>query len=359
MIPSPLFALIATTVFYLLFMQPGITPVIGEIPTGLPQMIMPTIEIGLLMQMVLSALTLAALGSIDSLLTSLVADSVTRTQHKPDRELIGQGLANSISGLFGGLPGAGATMRTVVNVHAGGRTPISGALHALLLLAVVLGLGGLASDIPRAVLAGILIKVGTDIIDWDYLKRLKQLPRANIVIMVSVLIATVLIDLLVAVGIGMIMTSFLFMQRMSSMQIAGINPVTQSASTNKLSKQEADIIDWAEGRIMLFHLSGPMSFASAKATVRIHAGVVGYDIMVLDLSDVSIIDFSFSRALEDIIVDSQKAGRRIFLVGACGEVEEKLQRFEVTRHIRPGKIYRNRLDALLHAGRLLDEPGKQ
>ena len=245
LIPAPLFALIATTVFYLLFMEPGITPVIGEIPTGLPQVIMPVIEIDLFMQMVVSALTLAALGSIDSLLTSLVADSVTRTQHKPDRELIGQGLANSISGLFGGLPGAGATMRTVVNVHAGGKTPISGALHALLLLAIVLGLGGLASDIPRAVLAGILLKVGTDIIDWDYLKRLKQLPRANIVIMVSVLVSTVVIDLLVAVGIGMVLTSFLFMQRMSSMQIAGINAISQSASSGYLNKQEAEIIDSA------------------------------------------------------------------------------------------------------------------
>jgi SulP family sulfate permease len=128
-------------------------------------------------------------------LTSLVADNVTRTQHKPDRELIGQGIGNTVAGLFGGLPGAGATMRTVVNVNAGGRTPISGALHAVVLLVIVLGAGPLASEIPKAVLAGILIKVGTDIIDWDYLKRIPVAPKPGVVIMFTVLIVTVTVDL--------------------------------------------------------------------------------------------------------------------------------------------------------------------
>ena len=139
------------------------------------------------------------------------------------------------------------------------------------------------------------------------------------------------------------------------MQQAGINPVMRSTSTSHLTHQEAEIIDQADGRIMLFHLSGPMSFSSAKAMVRIHAGAAGYDIMVLDLTDVPSIDFSFSRALEDIIVDSLNTGIRIFLAGASGEVQQKLHRFAITNHIKPGKIYQNRLDALLHAQRLMDE----
>jgi len=199
LVPSPLLALFVGTLIYMLFMPAGSAPVIGDIPTGFPEFSLPTIDMSLMMSMIASALTLAGLGAIDSLLTSLVADNVTRTQHKSDRELIGQGIGNTIAGLFGGLPGAGATMRTVVNVKAGGRTPISGALHAVVLLAIVLGAGSLASEIPKAVLAGILIKVGTDIIDWDYLKRLKVAPKAGVLNMLTVLVVTVTIDLLLAV----------------------------------------------------------------------------------------------------------------------------------------------------------------
>ena len=355
LIPAPLFALIAGTAAYLLFMDAGTTPIIGEIPTGFPEFTLPTMEPTLILTMVGSGLTLAGLGAIDSLLTSLVADNVTRTQHKSDRELIGQGIGNTIAGFFGGLPGAGATMRTVVNVNAGGRTPISGALHSVVLLAIVLGAGGLASDIPKAVLAGILIKVGTDIIDWDYLRRLKTAPIAGIVIMVTVLVITVTIDLLMAVGIGMVMASFLFMHRMTQMQIAGIDTVTKSENAHYLSDDEAEIIDQAEGKIMIFHLSGPMSFSSAKAMVRRHASTAGYEIMILDLSEVPSIDFTTSRALEDMLVDTIAAGRRIFLAGARKQVCEMLEKQGVTAHFKPGKMYKNRMDALLHARTLLNE----
>ena len=354
--PSPLLALIIGTLVYLLFLPAASTPIIGNIPTGFPEFRYPTIEMDLLLQMVASALTLAGLGAIDSLLTSLVADNVTRTQHKSDRELIGQGIGNTIAGLFGGLPGAGATMRTVVNVKAGGRTPISGALHAVILLAIVLGAGSLASDIPKAVLAAILIKVGTDIIDWDYLKRLKTAPKAGIVIMLTVLVITVSIDLLLAVGIGMVMASFLFMKRITDMQISNIKTVTNPDEIDHevaLNEQEAEIMQLADGKIMLFHMSGPMSFSSAKAIVRRHASTVGYSIMLLDLSDVPSIDFTTSRALEDIITDTISAGRQIFLVGACENVCTTLEQQGIVDHFETGNMYKNRLDALLHAKSLL------
>ena len=262
-----------------------------------------------------------------------------------------------VAGMFGGLPGAGATMRTVVNVNAGGRTPLSGALHAVILLAIVLGAGTLAQDIPKAVLAGILIKVGTDIIDWDYLKRLKSAPKAGVLIMLTVLIVTVTIDLLLAVGIGMVMASFLFMKRMTDMQIASMNPITQSDEETPLSEEEAEIIDKAAGEIMLFHLSGLMSFSSAKSMVRRHAGTVGYSIMLLDLTEVPSIDFTTARALEDIIEDTNAAGRELFLVGACKPVCDRLEQQEVLRHFKSGHMYRERLDALLHARQLLNKEG--
>ena len=355
MFPAPLFALIAGTMFYILFMDPGVTPIIGEIPTGFPEFTLPTFDSALILQMIASGLTLAGLGAIDSLLTSLVADNVTRTQHKSDRELIGQGIGNTIAGFFGGLPGAGATMRTVVNVNAGGRTPISGALHAVILLAIVLGAGSLAQDIPKAVLAGILIKVGTDIIDWDYLKRLKHAPKAGIAIMLTVFIVTVVVDLLLAVGIGMVMASFLFMHRMTQMQIDGIKTITNSEDAYHLSEEESKILDEASGKIMLFHLTGPMSFSSAKAVVRRHASTAGYEIMLLDLTHVPSIDFTTSRALEDILIDTKAAGRRIFLVGAQPQVCDMLEKQGVTSHFKTGKMYKNRLDALLHARKILTE----
>ena len=355
MFPAPLFALIAGTLFYLLTMEPGITPVIGEIPTGFPEFRLPVIEPALMLQMVASGLTLAGLGAIDSLLTSLVADNITRTQHKSDRELIGQGIGNTIAGLFGGLPGAGATMRTVVNVNAGGRTPISGILHAVILLAIVLGAGVLAQDIPKAVLAGILIKVGTDIVDWDYLKRIKHAPKAGFVIMLVVFIITVTIDLLLAVGIGMVMASFLFMKRMTDIQIANMNTYTKSNEESPMSEEEEEILDAAAGKIMLFHLSGPMSFSSAKAMVRRHASTAGYEIMLLDLAEVPSIDYTTARALEDIIEDTIASNREIFLIGAGKNVCKMLDEQGVLRHFKTGYMYKSRLDALLHARMLLDK----
>ncbi len=351
--PSPLLALVIGTIAYLLFMPAGSTPIIGDIPTGFPEFRYPTIEMDLMMKMIASGLTLAGLGAIDSLLTSLVADNITRTQHKSDRELIGQGIGNTIAGLFGGLPGAGATMRTVVNVKAGGRTPISGALHAVILLAIVLGAGSLASDIPKAVLAGILIKVGVDIIDWDYLKRLKNAPKAGVVIMLTVLIVTVTIDLLLAVGIGMVMASFLFMQRITEMQIASMKTITKGGEELAMSDQENEIMEQANGLIMLFHMSGPMSFSSAKSLVRRHASIAGYSIMLLDLSDVPSIDFTTARAMEDIITDTITAGKPILLVGTCKSVRKMLKNQGVLALVDADNIFQKRIDALVHAQELL------
>lgn len=353
LIPSPLLALIIGTVAYLVFMPAGSTPIIGDIPTGLPDFHFPRMEPDLILNMLASGLTLAGLGAIDSLLTSLVADNITRTQHVSDRELIGQGIGNMIAGFFGGIPGAGATMRTVVNVKAGGRTPISGALHSVILLFIILGAGSLASDIPKAVLAGILIKVGTDIIDWDYLKRLRKVPKAGAVIMFTVLIVTVSVDLLLAFGLGMVMASFLFMQRMTEMQIKNMRSITAPTDELAMSAEENMLLEQAEGKILLFHLQGPMSFSSAKALVRCHADVQNYQVMLIDLTDVPCIDFTSARALEDIIIDTHDFGGEVLLVGASEEVSNLLYRQDILKHIADKHIYAQRLLALKDAQELL------
>ena len=180
------------------------TPVIGKVPSGLPEFQIPVFDAGLLASSIQPALILALLGSIDSLLTSLIADSITRTQHSPNRELVGQGIGNAIAGLIGGLPGAGATLGTVVNIRAGGRSRLSGVLRAAILLALVLGLGRYVESIPHAVLAGILMKVGWDIIDWRFLTRILKVQKEHLLVMVITLALTVFLDLVTAVAIGLI-----------------------------------------------------------------------------------------------------------------------------------------------------------
>lgn len=355
LMPSPLLALIFGTVSYLIFFQDSGVSILGEIPTGLPDPMMPVLSWALLPDMVSSALILAALGSIDSLLTSLVADNVTKTYHKSDRELIGQGIGNAIAGLFGGLPGAGATMRTVVNVKAGGLTPISGALHAVILLVIVLGAGGLASEIPKAVLAGILIKVGTDIIDWEYLGRLRHVPKAGVIIMLVVLGMTVFIDLIMAVATGMIMASMIFLQRVTDLQLEGMVIVNRSTDEFVLEQEEQQILDNANHRIVLFHIGGPVSFGAAKGMAKKITPFLDCDILVIDLTEVPVIDFTASRALDSIIEDAINRGCEVMLVGARSSVVKTLKKLRVMDRVHSDYIFVKRIGALREAVRYVEQ----
>lgn len=358
LVPSPLVALVFGTLVAALIFGAGSVPILGDIPTGLPSLQLPVIELSLLPEMFVSALTLAALGSIDSLLTSLVADNVTRTYHRSDRELIGQGIGNAVAGILGGLPGAGATMRTVVNVKAGGRTPISGALHALVLLAIILGAGGLASEIPHAVLAGILIKVGTDIIDWDFLRRVRHTPGTGVFIMLVVLMMTVFVDLIKAVAVGMAIAGVVFMKRMSDLQLASISVYHDIDESTPLKDEERAILAASSGRILMLHFGSPMSFGAAKGMARQMSLVGDHRVLVMDLSDVPLIDYTATRSLQDMVSHAREAGRTVILVGGrhptvmkmianLGVVAEAAKTCE-------GSLQPNRLDGLRRAAQLLD-----
>ena len=369
-LPAPLVAVITGSLALYLFFGGDVTvdevdgktvyllgqvTILGDIPIGLPEFRLPTIELPLLVDMLKSGVTLAVLGAIDTLLTSLVADNITRTHHESDRELIGQGIGNAMAGLFGGLPGAGATMRTVVNVRAGGRTPISGALHASVLFAIVLGAGGFVKYIPHAVLAGILIKVGTDIVDWDYLRRLRHMPRTSSVMMFTVLGITVFIDLITAVAVGMIMASLVFLNRMTELQLESITAITDPHEEAPLTDKEAEVMKAAGGRILLFHLGGPMSFGAAKGMARRLADYDEYDALVIDLADVPQADSTSCRAMEDIIREAQDVGRHAFIVGAQRPVADMLYAQGVFQKLADGHRYGRRIDALRHALRLIQE----
>ncbi len=222
--PSLLALLVCTPMALFLFPE---APVIGEMPKGFPTPIVPTFRMDALVIMIEEACVIALLCAIDSLLTSLVCDNMTRTQHDSNRELVGQGIGNMVAGLFGGLPGAGATMRSVANIRSGGRTPLSGALMGLVLLATLLWLGPLAEQIPLAVLAGILLKVGIEIIDWRFLRHMVQAPRADVIIMALVLFMTVAVDLITAVGVGVVLASVLFVKEMADLELANLRVITE------------------------------------------------------------------------------------------------------------------------------------
>jgi len=352
--PPALVALIMGTLAAL-FLLDG-APVLGDIPIGLPEAQIPKITSGELGGMLGSALILAILGSIDSLLTSLVADNVTRTHHNSDRELVGQGIGNMFAGFFGAIPGAGATMRTMINVRAGGRTSISGVLHALVLLALVMGLGPLAEDIPSAVLAGILLKVGWDIIDWGYLRRVRRAPRDETLVMLTVLVLTVFVDLITAVGVGVIMASLIAARKLSWQQLAQLRLYPQQddeavsdtgGADHALTRAEQDLLESANGDVLLLHLNGPFTYGSAKGMVQLLTGTGdGYKSVVFDFSEVPLIDGSIAMAVEELLHQAREAGQTVIVSGLGGPAVDMLERMGVLESIPSEHQVNTRTEAL-------------
>ncbi|HHP7245175.1 MAG TPA: SulP family inorganic anion transporter [Elainellaceae cyanobacterium] len=348
-IPPQLIALVAGTVLSLMLF-PGIDiRRIGEIPSGFPAMQVPTFSVDQLQLMFVDAAVLGMLGCIDALLTSMIADSLTRTEHDSNKELIGQGLGNLVSGLFGGLAGAGATMGTVVNIQTGGRTALSGLTRAAILLVVILGAANLASTIPLAVLAGIALKVGIDIIDWGFLKRAHHVSIKAALIMYGVILLTVLVDLIAAVGIGVFVANILTIERMSAFQSEAVRAITDADDAIQLDANEKRWLDEANGRVLLFQLSGPMIFGVAKAIAREHNAIKDCDAIVFDLSDVPHLGVTASLALENAVEEAVEQKRHVFIVGATGQTKRRLQTLNVFNLIPLDNLYLDRAEALKDA----------
>lgn len=351
-VPTPLLALlVGSGLTTLLFLD---IPLIGAVPTGLPEFAIPSIRLDELPYIVQFALVLAFLGSIDSLLTSIVADSMTRSNHDSNRELVGQGIGNIASGLFSGLPGAGATMRTLVNLRAGGNSPWSGVLHSLILLLVVLGFGPMVSHIPLAVLAGILLKVGIDIVDWHALQRLARDPRDGVIIMLTTLLLTVLVDLITAFAAGFVMASVLFVARMADAQVSSARFAFGADQLDDLDDEEAGILQQGNGRIVLFHVEGPLSFGSAREVARLLQSTIEKDVLAIDLHDVPFIDSSAAAALDDVILRLTDEGDRVLLFGARAAVRATLQQTGVLTRLGPDNLLPARIDALRLARSVID-----
>ena len=319
---------------------------IPDFSAAFPTFQLPTFSSDQLRLMVIDAAVLGMLGCIDALLTSVVADSLTRTEHNSNKELIGQGLANVVSGLFGAMPGAGATMGTVVNIQSGGRTALSGIVRAMVLMLVVLLAAPMASRIPLAVLAGIAVKVGIDIIDWDFLQRAHHLSVKAAVITYGVIALTVLVDLIAAVGIGVFVANVLTIDRMSTLQSKKVKTISTTDDDVELSDEEQQLLDRASGMVLLFQLAGPMIFGVAKAISREHNAIGNCQAVVFDLSEVSHLGVTAAIALENAVKDAMEVGRDVFMVGISGSTENRLRKLKLLERLPEGHLTSDRLSAL-------------
>lgn len=348
-LPSTLAALIIGTL--LSVMIPG-APILGEIPIGFPELVIPTLSQEMLFTILQAAFLLAVLGSIDSLLASVLVDSLLRTRHDSRKELIGQGIGNTIAGLFGAIPGAGANMRTIINIRAGGLTKISGMTHALVLLSVVLVLAPLAEKIPHAVLAGILIKVGYDILDIQYIKRAHRGPRWDLMLMALVLGLTVFVDLITAVGVGVVLAAVAFAKQMADLQLETFATSEDSVT----DPQEQELVRCLRKHVTLFDFSGPLSFAAAADLghhVRIKSESRG--IVIINFSSVPFLDLSAAKAVETIAADVKSSNRILFISGVNKQVSNVLHAADATRDIPPEQWFPKRKDALKAAAEYVKE----
>jgi len=310
---------------------------IEEIPNGLP---IPNLEIftsfnlGNITPYIFTALTLALLGAIDSLLTSVVADNMTKTKHKPNKELIGQGIGNSIGAIFGGIPGAGATIRTVVNINAGGKTRLSGMIAGVLLLVILLALGPVASQIPAAVLAGILITVGIGVMDYKGLKAIPKMPRTEIIIMIVVLVLSSVWNLVYAVGIGLVIASLMFMKKIG--EVTEDRSSIESFDRSKAWPDEINFPEDLKEKVFIKHIRGPLFFGSTSYFQQLVKQIPDTaSTIIIRMGRMQYIDQSGLYAMEDVLVDLVKEGKKVLLVKIIEQPRYMMENIDIIPDLIP------------------------
>lgn len=352
-LPAPLAAMIVGCALGIFWLND--LPVIGEVPIGLPELQMPSLSPGFLVRSLPPALILALLGSIDSLLTSLIADALTRTRHNANRELIGQGIGNMAAGFIGGLPGAGATLGTVINIRSGGRTPVSGALRALILLSLVLGLGRYVEAIPHAVLAGILVKVGWDIIDRRFLVRAHRIQREHLLVMAITLVLTVFLDLVTAIAIGLIAAGMVSARQLERQELDSVVSVPLLDSTflyDSPAAMPADADTFA-ARVGMVALRGRFSVASSSNLVSaIGAEISDHEIVIFDFTDTVYLDDSAAMVVEQMIDIAAEEDTDTIVMGLSGAVERNLHALNVLHRV-PQHRFVNTLDEAREAAKAI------
>ena len=336
-LPGPLVALLAGTLLGVQWLSDA--PIIGPVPTGLPELQLGIPSASFLLHALEPAIILALLGSVDSLLTSLVADSLTGTRHNPDRELVGQGIGNMVAGLFGALPGAGATMGTVVNIRAGGTTPVSGALRALLLLALVLGFGQYVEPIPLAALAGVLVKVGWDIIDWRLLASVHRIRREHLFVMLMTLGPTVFVDLVTAVTIGLIAAGMVHARQLERLELDSVISVPLLDRTFLSGFGNMAEADPHSARVGLVALRGSFTVASSRRLVEvIGTEIKDHEVVIFDFSGATYFDDSAAMVIEQLMDVAEKEETGVIVAGLSGSVAGTLRALGVLQHVPEDKV---------------------
>lgn len=369
LLPPSVAALIIGTLLGVLWLKDA--PIIGEVPTGLPDVQLPEIPLGDLGGALPAAITIALLGSINSLLTAMVADSLTRQTHDPNRELMGVGAANVVVALIGGVPGAGATSCTVANVRAGGRSRVSGVLCAAILLALVLGLGRYVDSIPHAVLAGILIKIGFDIIDWRYLTRIHRVQRDNLVVLMLTLGLAVVSDLVVAVAVGLIAAAMTSARQIEGLELQSVvstplldmtflvDPAADDEDDEfggfNLDFDTDDDADPFAARSGLLSLRGSFTVASSiKLFGTMSTDIAEHNVVIMDFSDTVHIDDSAALVIGQLIDTAREEDTEVIVMSLSGPTADRLRLLGSLRNV-PEDHFADDLDgARVIAKRLLD-----
>ena len=300
--------------------------IIGLIPDNLPTFKLEILDFewSNLSIAIVSGLTLAGLGTIDTLLTSVVADNLTKTKHNGNRELIGQGLGNLVTALFGGIPGAGSTTGTVANINSNGTTNMSGIFKGIFLLIVLLGLGQFLDVVPKPVLSALLISVGIGIIDFKGMKRLISLKNSDSLVLILVILLTIFANLLVAVGVGMVLSSFFFMQRMGEI-------VDQQSKQGNISDMERKlkIPESIKDRIFEYELDGPLFYGFSDQFKEQAEAIVGKDAVIINMSSVPYIDASGIYVLEEVIQHFKEKKIEVVLVGVKDHIFKQFEELKV------------------------------
>lgn len=321
-IPGALLALVTMTTISVVF---GFdVPRIGELSTSLPSLSLYIPDSSDFAHVLLAALTLAILGSLDTLLGSVVVDQIINTKHDSDKELVGQGMGNMVGGLLGGLPGAGATMRTLLNIRSGGVTGLSGVVHSTILLGVLLGLGPLAAKIPLSVLAGILLTVGISIIDYTGLRQLPRAPMPDRLVLIIVLVLTVFVDLITAVETGFLVASLLFFQDLSNRELTKSGTLTSSVRTD--TEAERLLAD----SIQVLQAEGPIVFGTSEAFITtIEESSPTTRAIIIRATRVPLIDQTGAFAIQEFVTKMKNRGISVVFSGLPSAPTEALRRLGV------------------------------
>ena len=333
---------------------------IEEIPGGFPIpnfLIFTQFKLSSVSPYIFTSLTLALLGAIDSLLTSVVADNMTKTKHKPNKELVGQGIGNSIAAIFGGIPGAGATIRTVVNINAGGKTKLSGMIAGVMLLIIMLALAPVASQIPAAVLAGILVTVGIGVMDYKGLKAIPSLPRdiklgplklsSEVLIMLTVLVLSSVWNLVYAVGIGLVIASLMFMKKMGDLtaERSGV----QSLQKEKAWPDESEFPKNLREEVFIKHIKGPLFFGSTSE-FQVLAQQIPHTAatVIIRMGRMQYMDQTGLYALEDVLIDLSKSNINVLFVNVLKQPRYMMERVDIIPDLIPEEhIFKNFDECLL------------